>query len=89
MKTFNFTDTEIPRYGDRIPLNEFLEYRESGGIMPQDGTLGEVLVDGRTTDINVPGWGWGDWLAGEQTSNWSLNELDQIEGEVDIMWYNK
>lgn len=73
-------------FGDKMALATFKKLVCDWGIQPSHGMVGDVLVDGRPTDISIIGWdgGWGGY--GTRLTNVYLSELDEIEGEVTIVW---
>lgn len=80
-------------FGDKLTLREFIDSAESGSFIPNDGSIGEVYVNDKLTNIEVQGWGL-DFrgLLPEiygQAVFMTLGELTEIEGEVALMWYNK
>ena len=84
---FKFKKLGIPNdkdvFGDKFRLQDFLECVEDGGIMDDDGMIGEVLIGGELTNINIPGWGYGNDVSMD------FDELELIDEEVIIVWYNK
>lgn len=71
--------------GVRMKLADFKCSVDDSGFMPDDGIIGDVLVDNHHTNIYVQDWGWD---VGESFAL-TLEELEQIEGVVEIIWFNK
>jgi hypothetical protein len=78
-------------YGDKFTLKEFIEAMKNGSFIPSDGSIGEVYVNDKLTNIDVKGWGF--WfhqaIGGPPFVSMTFEELAEIKGEVTLMWYNK
>lgn len=71
--------------GDVMTLDEFLGYNRCHAILPYDGCIGAVIVDGYKTNIKVKGWA----MYGDYDITMELNDLKNINGKVEIEWCNR
>ena len=77
--------------GDVMSLWEFLDYYWKRDIVPGDGCIGEIIIDGSITDLYIPDW-MTDWGGNHNTT--SLKELCDFSfanerNTVEIRWCNK
>lgn len=74
-------------YGDAIPLNEFIELCEDRSFMDDDGFGNEVLLDGNIiAEIGISAC---DMAEEEDFIRKLLLKLQEMFGEIEIVWYNK
>jgi hypothetical protein len=80
-------------FGDKFELKDFMEQVKNGNFIPYDGSIGEIYVNDKLTNIEVQGWGYG--LASQLPEIYgpivmmTLEELAAIKDKVTLMWYNK
>lgn len=92
MKQFKFLEGEKKNYCDIFTYEYFMECVASGGFIPYDGSVGDVYVNDRRTNIDVIGWGFKLELAdvlGKDIVGFTLEEIGEIKGKVEILWCNK
>lgn len=79
-------------FGDKFELKDFMEEVKNGNFIPYDGTVGEIFIDDKLTNIEVKGWGHERYLHEELYGSYvgmDFEELAEIKGKVTLMWYNK
>ena len=80
-------------YGDKFELKDFIEQVKNKSFTLYDGSIGEIYVDDKLTNIEVRGWGFG--LKSQLPEIYgtivmmTLEELAEVKGKVTLMWYNK
>lgn len=107
IKEFNvFVGDFYPEeYSDVMSRAEFLEATENGHIMPCDGTLGEIIVDGKLTCYELEDYMMGFYMTfgrervvfrAHPTEDFcyriksiSMEQFRALEGNVQVCWYNK
>ncbi len=87
----------VPKnYGDVLSREDWLDYVKSGSFIPYDGTLGEIIIDNQLTCYELAGWGsgfgFGTSASGEflfETKIITLEQFKELEGNVQVVWYNR
>jgi hypothetical protein len=82
-KRFRYSDYT----GDVLSLLDFIGMVMEESIIPSDGIIGDVIVDGHETNIVIPDW-WGLGIR-DNDVKLKLFQLDLIDGDVEIGWCNK
>jgi hypothetical protein len=72
--------------GDIMSIKEFMELHKSTSIMPYDGAIGDVIVDGKITNIKVKDW---CMYLYDDYEEMTLDKLLKLKGQVEIRWCNK
>jgi hypothetical protein len=75
------------KIGDVYTLNEFLEYNDSGGIIPYDGMIAHVIINDYVSNIEVDGWG--TFIFDSEMPVADIHDLKIIPGNVEIEWCNR
>jgi hypothetical protein len=86
------TDYNDP-IGDIYSLWEFLDMASSGSIMPSDGCIGCIMIDGYDTDLFNPIW-MIDWVGNKNIITMKdlcdyAFETGILYANVQIRWCNK
>lgn len=72
--------------GDILSLKDFIDTYNAQCIMPQDGCIGDVIINGYTSNIKVVGWSM--WMNIDYVEL-NLNDLKNIKENIEIRWCNK
>jgi hypothetical protein len=76
--------------GDIYALEEFIECYEEGSILPCDGCIGSVILNGYETNIIIDGWNMLLRSKDEDIRYASdIASLRRIPGTKQIRWCNK
>jgi hypothetical protein len=85
VKKFKFvSDKDI--VGHIMSLSAFKRALESGCIIHYDGIVGCILVDKKPTNIALKDWRW-KFL--DEEVEMTFEELEKIDGEVEVEWCNR
>jgi hypothetical protein len=88
---------QASKKGDIYGIWEFLDFVWLGDITPEDGSIGEVIIDTQRTDIFVEGWmlDWGssgyNRVSLHTIVDHCFYQFDILKNrvKVDIVWCNK
>lgn len=80
--------------GDKFTREEWLKCVNAGDFIPSDGSLGEIIIDNKLTTYQLAGWEFGfPFITFEekhyQLITISLQEFLDLNGNIEVMWYNK
>lgn len=65
---------DIPKYGDLMPLEEFIDYVEDGGFIDCDGS-GELATSTQVSNVDI--------------SPSDIGWIEIPEWVTHVVWYNK
>jgi hypothetical protein len=85
LKISEYLGTEY--IGELYSLDQFIETNKCGAIIPYDGSISEILINGYKTNIVVDDWGM--WKKDDSLVLMELYNLKLIPGNVEILWCEK
>lgn len=80
-------DSKFSKY-DVMSLEEFKKSVDEGCIIDYDGSIADVLIDGKKSNVYVEDWG-GYYGKTPKPLNLWLFDLDDLPGKIEINWANR
>jgi hypothetical protein len=69
-------------------LDDFVTEFAQGSILPSDGCIGEIRIDGYITNAVLRDWDC-TWRNENSVVFNTLYDLSQLDGYIEIVWCNK